>query len=119
MDADRISKILDEELGKICQPELIDTIKNHLVTPRLEDRDWDYGDPGQTYPCWIVLEDNESDTVVAYCESGFGPKDPWGLMSLSKFRNIGMDSGWFTSLEDAVRESTFWLGENPMGYEVE
>jgi hypothetical protein len=32
--------------------------------------------------------------------------------------NMGMDSAWFASLEDAVRESQAWDGENPADYEV-
>jgi hypothetical protein len=31
---------------------------------------------------------------------------------------MGMDSGWYAYLEDAVRESMAWEGENPPGYEV-
>lgn len=32
--------------------------------------------------------------------------------------SIGMDCGWFASLEDAMRESMAWDGPNPEGYEV-
>ncbi|CAG0933531.1 hypothetical protein TFLX_03094 [Thermoflexales bacterium] len=75
------------------------------------------GKKGQTYPCWIVLEHKESNTGIAYCDYGFGPKDPWGLVFLSG-DSMGMDSGWFSSLEDAFRESMAREGPNPPGYEV-
>jgi hypothetical protein len=32
--------------------------------------------------------------------------------------SIGMDSGWFSSLESAVRDSFIWDQPNPEGYEV-
>jgi len=31
--------------------------------------------------------------------------------------SIGMDSGWFLSLEGAMRDSMAWDGPNPEGYE--
>jgi hypothetical protein len=59
-----------------------------------------------------------SDTAIVYCSSGFGPRSPWGLLFLTRYPNMGMDSQWFVSLEDAVRESMAWEGQNPPGYEV-
>ena len=32
--------------------------------------------------------------------------------------NIGMDCGWFVSLEEAFRDSMAWDEPNPEGYEV-
>jgi hypothetical protein len=49
----------------------------------------------------------------------FGPRDPWGLLFIAgRHLSMGMDSGWFISLEDAVRASMAWDGKNPPGYEV-
>jgi hypothetical protein len=77
-----------------------------LVVPRREDRDWDYGAVGQKYPCWIVVEHPASNSGIAYCGEGFGPGDPWGLLFLrGEHLSMGMDSGWFTTLADAFRES--------------
>jgi len=33
--------------------------------------------------------------------------------------SIAMDSAWFASLEDAMRESMAWDGPNPEHYEVQ
>ena len=33
--------------------------------------------------------------------------------------NIGMDSSWFASLEDAIRNSVAWDGHNPEDYEAQ
>ena len=107
------------QIDRIDQPELVACIEHHLVPPRLENRAWDYGAEGQTFPCWICLEDGPSNTAIAYCEQGFGPADPWGLIFIDgEHTSMGMDSGWFLTLEDAVRDSMFWNGEDPDGYEV-
>jgi len=83
-------------------------------------REWDYGEAHQEFPCWIVLEHQPSNTCIAYCEEGFGPVSPWGLLFISRAHlNIGMDSGWFTRFEDAFRESMAWSGQNPADYEVQ
>ena len=58
------------------------------------------------------------DTAIGYCAEGFGPTDPWGLLFLRDHPNMGMDSQWFASLEDAVGESAAWDGINPPDYEV-
>jgi hypothetical protein len=117
--AEEIDMLFERELARITQPELITLVRRLRVTTRKEDRPWDYGAEKQTFPCWIVLEHKQSNTAVAYCSSGFGPRDPWGLLFLTgPHLSMGMDSGWFVSLEDAVRESMAWDGENPPGYEV-
>src|SRR5262249_28688381 len=47
-----------------------------------------------------------SNTGIAYCESGFGPGAPWGLVGLGEPNmSIGMDSNWYTTLLEAYFES--------------
>jgi hypothetical protein len=79
------------------------------VPPHAEARLWDYGEPGQTFPCWIVLDDKAaSATGIAYCEFGFGPKAPWVLLFMDDVKgrgSMGMDSGWFPTFMDAFFES--------------
>ena len=110
--------LVNDEISRITQRDLVETVKLHKVSPRTENRDWDYGKVGEKYPCWIALEDSGTDTAVVYCEKGFGPSYPWGLVAITAFSNMGMDSGWFASLEEAVRDSMFWHGDNPEEYEV-
>jgi len=84
-------------------------IRSLLVCPHPVERDWDYGRPGETYTCWTVIEHPQSNTGVAYCERGFGPRRPWGLVFLSgPHMGMGQDSNWFASLEEAVKESHAW-----------
>jgi hypothetical protein len=115
-DADNL---VESQINAITQTDLVTLIRSLRVPARCENRPWDYGKPGETYPCWIVLEHQASNTAVAYCAEGFGPTYPWGLLFIRDHLSMGMDSQWFASLEDAVRESMAWDGVNPPGYEVE
>ena len=118
-DRRNVTLQVERALSAIHDPALLSVIRKLLVEPYAVERDWDYGAPGQQYACWTVLEHQPSGTGIAYCEQGFGPKLSWGLVSLSgPHMSMGMDSGWFASLEDAVRESHAWDGENPAADEV-
>jgi hypothetical protein len=114
-----IARLVDEEVVRISDVALVAAICQLLVPPYAVDRDWDYGRLGEKYTCWTVLEHRPSNTGIAYCNSGFGPSHPWGLVFLSgEHMNMGMDSAWYANLEDAMRESQAWDQPNPPGYEV-
>jgi len=109
MTASEILSLVEAELTRISNPSTVALIRGLLVPPRCEQRPWDYGEPNQTFPCFIVAEHPASNTAFAYCEHGFGPRCPWGLLWRSgEWLNMGMDSSWFTSLEDCVRDSFAW-----------
>jgi hypothetical protein len=95
LSASTVAALVDAQLAGISDPAVRDLITRLRVEPRRELRPWNYGAPGQ-YPCWIVL---------AYCAQGFGPRAPWGLLRLTSHLSMGDDSGWFASLEEAVRDS--------------
>ena len=104
-----ISILVESELARIVEPSTVALIRSLLVPPRCEQRPWDYGVPDTTYPCWIIAEHPESNTCVSYCEHGFGPESPWGLLFIcGKYMSMGMDCGWFSTLEAAVRDSMAW-----------
>src|SRR3546814_4621244 len=43
-----------------------------------------------------------SSDLIVYCESGFGPERPWGLVHLGgQHMSMGDDSGWFPIFLDA------------------
>jgi hypothetical protein len=74
-------------------------------------RGWDYGKPGQQYPCWTVLDDfANSEIGIAFCEEGFGPACPWGLIFKNdddgQSASMGMDSGWYPRFLLAFFESS-------------
>jgi len=119
IDGNEIAALVDAEIERIADERLVQRIQAVRVAPYPVEREWDYGKPGEHYTCWTVLEHPESNTGVAYCEEGFGPSNPWGLVFLSgQYVSIGMDSQWFSTLESAVRDSLIWDQPNPEGYEV-
>jgi hypothetical protein len=78
-----------------------------LVAPHYHQRDWDYGQQGERYPCWTVAEHPASKTAIVFSDYGFGPRMPWGLVWMTDTW-FGMDSGWFETLEAAFRDSFAW-----------
>jgi len=106
LDAEKVAGLVEAELRRVSAPEVVALIRRLLVAPRCELRPWVYGTPNTKYACWIVAEHSLSQTAIAYCDQGFGPRAPWGLLSISGVHmHMGDDSGWFSSLEEAVRDS--------------
>ena len=66
MTAPEISVLVEAELARISNPGTVALIRGLLVSPRCEQRPWDYGEPNETYPCWIVAEHPSSNTAFAY-----------------------------------------------------
>jgi hypothetical protein len=101
-----LKPLLELELAGICDNRVTTHIRSLLVEPKPVLRDWDYGATGQQFVCWNVLEHPSSNTGIAYCESGFGPGAPWGLVALEgAHMSIGMDSGWFQTFLRAYLDS--------------
>ncbi len=105
VDAESLKHLIAEELVRVQDARVVSHIRSLLIEPYAIMRDWDYGAPGQQYPCWMVLNDPVTDAELGYCEEGFGPERPWGLVGSGERRSMGMDSGWFTSFMDAYFES--------------
>ena len=102
LTAKDIESKVEAEIERSKSPNHANLMRRLLVSPRCEIRPWDYG-PVDSYPCWVVGEHPSTNTAFVYCDQGFGPKHPWGLLNLSgKYSSMGMDSGWFAFLEDAV-----------------
>jgi hypothetical protein len=105
MTVDEVTKLVEAELRRVPDAEAEMKIRALLVRPYAVERYWDYGKPGERFTCWVVAEDPKYSVGVAYCERGFGPECPWGLIFLSgPHMSIGMDSAWFRSLEEAVND---------------
>ena len=116
MDRKSVNEIVEGELATVGEAAVVQLVRKLQVEPYPVERDWNYGAPGEGVPgekyvCWTFLEHPQSKTGIAYCERGFGPKYPWGLVALSgSYMSMGMSDGWFASLEQAVRESMAWKG---------
>ena len=116
-----LQALVERELANVRDDRVIGHVRSLLVPPKPEARPWDYGEAGQTFECWIVLAHTASGTAIAYCDEGFGPKTPWGLLWLDSEgikASMGMDSGWFRTFIDAFFES-FASAELPIWRVVE
>jgi hypothetical protein len=117
IDAGTLKELIDDELAHLLDARICIHIKGLLVEPKITLRKWDYGKPGEQYPCWAVLNDDNSKTGIAYCETGFGPKNPWGLVWLrsdkDEHMSMGMDCSWYPKFLDAYFES-FAAAELPI-----
>jgi hypothetical protein len=121
-EEDRVAVHVQDAVASITDPRVAAALRRHLVRPRSCLLQWDYGHPHPEfaepkYPGFIVAEFPESRTGIAFSTYGFGPRDPWGLIYLDQ-PGYGMDSGWFSTIESAFRESMAWEEPPPPGYEV-
>jgi len=111
INSEALTAWIEGELARVPDERVTSYIRQLLVEPSIVLRSWDYGEPGQQYLCWTVLDDTpHSDTCIAYCASGFGPRCPWGLVwggdDISGSRtSMGMDSGWFATFMEAFFDS--------------
>ncbi len=109
-----LKALVEDELARVEDTRVTTHIRSLLIEPTPVLRDWDYGVEGQQYVCWNVLEHHPSNTGIAYCESGFGPGAPWGLVWLEgPHMSIGMDTNWYTTFLQAYFES-FVAAELPI-----
>ena len=101
-----IQKLIERELLAVSDTRIRDHVKKLLIEPKAVVRDWDYGSDGEAYTCWTVLEEENSNVAVAYCQEGFGPTFPWGLVAVKgRMMSIGMDCAWFETFLQAYFES--------------
>jgi hypothetical protein len=105
--AKTIAELIEHELDKLSDRRVLDHVRSLLIVPRVQLRAWDYGEANDAYPCWLAFAHRPSNTGIAYCELGFGPACPWGLLFLegTEHMSMGMDSGWFEHFLDAYFES--------------
>ena len=102
--AEVMSALVDSQVKMIADPIVRSALQSFLIPPIKQDREWFYGAPLEKLLCWLVMEDTKSDTGIVYSEVGFGPRNPWGLVFLSKLI-IADDAGWFPTLERAFYDS--------------
>ena len=110
LTAAAVDALVERELAHFADATLKAALLKRRIPPRSELRPWQY-QSGTTYECWLVAADEESGVAVAYCEQGFGPKAPWGLLWVNTVPrtgatqlHMGDDSGWFRTLEEAASE---------------
>ena len=100
----RLTSLVETELALVHDARALDPMRRHLIDPKMVIREWTNDDDGRSYPCWTVFKHPPSNTGIAWCEHGFGPVMPWGLVELSGTAAdmaIGMDFNWHFTLAEA------------------
>ncbi|HEX3664087.1 MAG TPA: hypothetical protein VHU23_02515 [Rhizomicrobium sp.] len=105
MRGEELKRLIGTELALVRDARVVDQVRSALIEPYAIMRGWDYGVAGQQYLCWMVLNDSATGAEIAFCDEGFGPRCPWGLVSSGKDRTMGPDSGWYTTFMAAYFES--------------
>ena|SRR6266446_3432651 len=109
IDADTLRILIEHELESVSDARVLNYIRGMLVAPEIVLRNWEYAEPGQQYPCWTVLKEApHSGGIIGYCEYGFGPRCPWGLLHSgndANYQSMGDDSCWFPTFLEAFFES--------------
>lgn len=77
----RVGAMVGRELTQLSDSGVVAHIQALRDQPTVTIRRWNYG-RDERYRCWTVLRHPASDTGIAYCEHGFGPRSPWGLVLL-------------------------------------
>ena len=116
IDASDVEQLVEAELSRTTDRAVRARIRELRVPAHSVQREWDWAKPpGQMFACWTVLEHTESNTAIAYCAHAYGPKTPWGLVFIAgPYAPImGMDAGWFSTLEEALRDSMAWEETTP------
>jgi hypothetical protein len=103
----QIQALIEAELAQLNDERVVQHVRASLVQPKVVMRGWDFGKKDEAYPCWSVLEHQRSNNGIAYCEFGFGPRAPWGLVTLSGLNDMsmGMDCDWFETFLQAFFDS--------------
>ena len=74
---------------------------------------WQYG--SETHK-GVIIAESERDKIV-YCETGFGPSFPWGVLEKAA-QDLGQDSQWSAYLYEAFLISSLYLGLKPDLFEL-
>lgn len=107
IDSHALKAMIRAELAQMSDARVVAQVEALLVEPSVTMRGWDYSDERVEYPCWTVFSHPASNTGIAYCEYGFGPRSPWGLVFLEgKMTSIGMDCGWYTTFLEVFFETS-------------
>jgi hypothetical protein len=103
-----VTALIRCEMLALHDKRVADLVSSLLVSPpRPLLLGWDYGAAGEAFDGFLVLDHPTSGTGIAYCQQGFGPSHPWGLIFTQGESppSMGMDSGWFSRFLDAVFDS--------------
>jgi hypothetical protein len=101
---DEIRLLVEDAVGSVRDPIVVEGLRTFLVPPRQEMRTWDWHKPYAKYPVWVVAESLLYDYGIVFTDYGFAPECPWGLV-FSSHDNFDADYCWYPSLEETYKES--------------
>lgn len=101
---DEVRLLVEAEVRRIAETEVLQGIEPFLIPPRIEMRTWEWAKPVKKYPVWIVAESSRYDYGIAFSDYGFAPERSWGLVFLSH-SDFNADYCWYPNLEIAYKES--------------
>ena len=102
---DELLGLIESELAEINDPAVVKEIREHLIEPYSELREWDYDqrdDPKADHEYWVVLKLPNPKFAIAYTRDAFGGGAfpfPWGLVPLVA-DGCDQDSLWSSTLEE-------------------
>jgi hypothetical protein len=107
-----LADLVAAQLAIIRDPARREALRARLVEPWREEREWDYGQPGERYPYWVVAAAPEHGIILVHCEQGFGPDMPWGFLITDdpELESLGMDAQWNWYLEEGFVRAGLWPG---------
>jgi len=100
-----ITSLIEQEILRVSDKLATEHIRSLLIPPKPILLNWDYGNLGERYLCWVVLEETHGKRGIAYCKEGFGPSFSWGIVTPEEGTSMGMDSAWFVHFMEAYVES--------------
>jgi hypothetical protein len=96
-----ILNLIEVELTKVREISRRENLRTVLVPLQMLSLKWEYGKPDERFECWLVGMSSDGQKRLLYCDCGFGPTYPWGIVS-NDSDWLGMDSQWHEALEDAA-----------------
>ncbi|HEY2840193.1 MAG TPA: hypothetical protein VGJ26_13645 [Pirellulales bacterium] len=96
-----IRQLVDIQLLTIVDPSRREALKERLVSPQPLSLKWGYGAPDERFQCWLIGFSKDGKLRLVYCDQGFGPEYPWGIVGASQDW-MGMDCDWHVGLEHAA-----------------
>jgi hypothetical protein len=104
--AEDIATLVHRELAAVPDARLAQFMRGLLLKPAAVARAWNYGEPGLTYVCWVVLSHEHADSGVAYYEFRRPTANPWRAVQVScPELAIPPGPGWHPSLLEAFVQS--------------
>lgn len=108
-----IEQLIAAEVARVEDPVRRAALRKILVQPSSHERLSQHLDG--VFTCWVVARDLVGRYVLVFCIGPFA--DPWGFLDPAS-ADLGLDSQWFTKLDDAFI-AAIWDGPLPPNYEVE